>query len=201
MPISFTPDNIPRYESGLLSYINENFQRLKNILAKAGVESFSQPANPYLGQRYTDMTLGIDYIWDGTVWIPTSHWGPGIDFTPTWTQSATISKTLNYSRYFLEGKKARGSVYMTASSGGTAANAQLVTLPFTAVYNTVVGSGYFQDGSNLTGLVPYLNSTTQLAFVTVDASYTTVLGQTSSGNPAGVTSGDVLSFDFELELA
>jgi hypothetical protein len=62
-------------------------------------------------------------------------------YTPTWTQSATITKTVDWARYTQLGKWVHGSVKMTASSAGTANNKMLVGLPVNAsADNFIVGS-------------------------------------------------------------
>lgn len=62
-------------------------------------------------------------------------------YTPTWTQSATITKTTDWARYTQLGKWVQGSIKMTASSAGTANNKILVGLPVTASANNfIIGS-------------------------------------------------------------
>jgi hypothetical protein len=62
-------------------------------------------------------------------------------YTPSWTQSATITKTVNWARYTQLGKWVQGSIKMTASSAGTANNKMLVGLPVNAsADNFIVGS-------------------------------------------------------------
>jgi len=77
VPVSFTPDNIPRYDSGFLSYVNQNFQRLKQSLATVAKEtiSTSAPASPYIGQTYYNSTTQTTYRWNGTSWAEESFMG------------------------------------------------------------------------------------------------------------------------------
>lgn len=77
MPVSFTPDNIPRYDSGFLSYVNQNFQRLKQALNTVAKEtiSTSAPASPYIGQTYYNSTTQTTYRWNGTSWAEESFMG------------------------------------------------------------------------------------------------------------------------------
>lgn len=207
MPVSFTPDLIPRRDETFLRYININMQRLKQSLLGVPRETISTtaPGSPYIGQTYTNPTLGIDYVWNGTIWVPVNHWGPGTLHTPVWTQSGTISKTVVYSNWFKEGRKISGSMHLQATSGGTSNVIQTVTAPEAAsvASSRAVGSGYFNDNSLgvNTGLIVYLSTTTTFAFVTVDASYAGSLGTATSGNPNAVASPDAITFTYEYESA
>lgn len=106
-----------------------------------------------------------------------------VTYTPTFTQSATINKTINLARYWRFQKMVVVQFSLTATSNGTAGNAVLVGLPISANlysaiawgnavflggaghYGNKVGSAYgnsltttsftFQDGvSNLFGVNP-----------------------------------------------
>jgi hypothetical protein len=204
VPVRFTPDLIPRYDSTFLRYINENFQKLKQALLQVPVETISTvaPGSPYAGQTYTNTVLGITYVYNGSVWVPFKHWGPGTTFTPTWTQGGAITKTTNaITQYFQEGKTVWGSVYMSATGGAGVANtAQTVGLPVAA--NAAgfqeVGSGHFFDASaglNYPFLV-VLASTTTFQFITTGAPSGVLLGQTGSDNNAAVVNTDGIFFNF-----
>jgi hypothetical protein len=70
------------------------------------------------------------------------------DYTPTWTQSATITKTVNWARYMQFNKFVCVQVKMTASSAGTANNKILVGLPVNASSNNyLMGSFTYFDES------------------------------------------------------
>lgn len=92
-------------------------------------------------------------------------------YTPTWTQSATITKTTNWARYTQFNKLVMGSIKMTASSAGTANNKMLVGLPVAASANNfIVGSMMFFDASSVNDISnPYFafyeSSTTMSFFV------------------------------------
>lgn len=69
-------------------------------------------------------------------------------YTPTFTQSATITKTVNWARYTQLNKWVQGSIKMTASSSGTANNKILVGLPVNASANNfLIGRMTFNDSS------------------------------------------------------
>lgn len=208
MPIKFTPNLIPRFDSTFLNYINQNFIRLQTALDRAAVETISTtaPTDPYTGQMYTDTALGITYIYSGSAWVPFKHWGAGTAYTPSWTQGGVITKTVNaITQYFQEGKNVWGSVYMLATGGAGAANtAQTVGTPVTAAAAVFqeVGSGHFYDAS--AGLnYPFLvvmASTTTFQFITTGAPSGVLLGQTGSDNNAAVVNTDGIFFNFRYVI-
>ena len=84
--------------------------------------------------------------------------GTGQDFTPSGTQSATITKTVNFARYCQFNKLVFGSVKMTATSAGTANNKVLVGLPVAASSNNfIMGSMNYYDVSGGRGYMNTLN--------------------------------------------
>lgn len=209
MPVKFTPDLIPRYDSTFLRYVNENFQKLKQALGAVAIETISTtaPSSPYEGQMYTNTTLGITYIYDGSAWIPFKHWGPGTAWTPTWTQGGAVTKTVNaVTQYFQEGKTVWGYVYMLATGGAGVANtAQSISVPITAAAGGFqeVGSGHFYDASaglNYPFLVALANTTT-FQGITTGAPSGVLLGQTGSDNNAAVVNTDGIFFNFRYSTA
>lgn len=91
------------------------------------------------------------------------------DYTPTWTQSATITKTTNWARYTQLGKWVQGSIKMTASSAGTANNKILVGLPVSASTNNfIIGQMMFFDDSTNTDVIMtvpcFYESSTTMSF-------------------------------------
>lgn len=98
--------------------------------------------------RNTAVTSGFEWAA-----VPTSTY-LYTAYTPTWTQSATITKTVNWARYVQIGKFVNGSIKMTASSAGTANNKILVGLPVAASANNfIIGQMMFFDDSTNTDLV------------------------------------------------
>jgi hypothetical protein len=80
-------------------------------------------------------------------------------YTPTWTQSATITKTVNWARYTQLNKLVIGSVKMTASSAGTANNVIKVGLPVNASTNNyLVGSMTYFDQSTNSSIVIFVQA-------------------------------------------
>jgi len=95
--------------------------------------------------------------------------GAWSDYTPTWTQSVAVTKTVNWARYTQFNKWVQGSIKMTASGAGTANNKILVGLPVSASANNfIIGHMNYRDvsSSNFTnGFFPaYYESSTTMSF-------------------------------------
>ena len=81
-----------------------------------------------------------------------------VDYTPTLTQSATVTKTISYARYCQVQKLIVVEIFLIATSAGTAANGVRVGLPVTAnKTGQLLGSGFIYDASTNTmyNLLPY----------------------------------------------
>lgn len=94
-----------------------------------------------------------------------STWGT---YTPTWTQSATVSNTVNIANYIQLADLVICQVRLTATSAGTGNNVLRVTLPVTAAasYATgmVIGNGAVDDASVGTyGATVVIGNTTSVA--------------------------------------
>ena len=123
----------------------------------------------------------------------TLAWG---SYTPTLTQSATVTKTVTYAKYFQVGKIVVVVWDLAVTGAGTANNAVLVGLPVTAASAATkpVGGGMINDASvptNITGL-PYLNSTTTFGYLDTTAAANVVLGQTGAAFAAALASPDAV---------
>lgn len=71
-----------------------------------------------------------------------------VDYTPTLTQSATVTKTINHARYCQIQKTVFVQIFMTVTGAGTASQIVTVGLPFTAKNNSAfIGSGFVYDAS------------------------------------------------------
>lgn len=74
--------------------------------------------------------------------------GAWSSYTPTFTQSATITKTVNWARYTQLNDLVIVNLKMTASSAGTANNVIKVGLPVNASANNfLMGTMFYQDDS------------------------------------------------------
>lgn len=142
------------------------------------------------------------------------------DYTPTWTQSATITKTTNFARYTQLGKLVVGSLKMTASSAGTANNKILVGLPVSAsADNHIIGTMYYYDQSiayRFETRTAIYESSSAMAFSTGNPGSTNPFRSTgdtrwgqdyndgsSPGTQTGITiaSGDIIYVHFMYEAA
>lgn len=121
------------------------------------------------GRRIYETDTDLEYCHDGTNWILVGGNAGWTSYTPTWTQSATITKTVNYSEYQRGPRRTiTWNFLLSATSAGTAANAIVLTLPVTAASASgVVGaSGFLDTGTQYyTGIV-YGASTTTLGLYT-----------------------------------
>ena len=134
-------------------------------------------------------------------------------YTPAWTQSASITKTVTRNEYLKLGRETAGVVNMTASSAGTATNAIKVTTPVTAKWasNQVVGAGWHYNGSNNVPLLVYLDSTTTFSFLTTITITGGSYGTSAFFYPTGaaantsytptIASGHALEFFYRFEAA
>lgn len=139
--------------------------------------------------------------------------GTWSDYTPSWTQSATITKTVNWARYSQFNKIVMGSVKMTASSAGTANNKVLVGLPVAASSNNfLMGSMIFLDSGSsyyfARNISVLYETSTTCAFgmfavnsdIRGDASDIR-FGQNGTYNGITIASGDVFYIQFMYEAA
>jgi len=139
------------------------------------------------------------------------------DYTPSWTQSATITKTVNFARYCQFNKLVFGSVKMTATSAGTANNKILVGLPIAASSNNfIIGTMNYFDNSGGSGYMnafafsTFYETSTTAAFSPCVPSQSPSLGYGSDlrfGQNVGVSNGltvassDVIWIQFMYEAS
>lgn len=124
-------------------------------------------------------------------------------YTPTLTQSATVTKTVTYAKYTRVGRTIIGSVYLTVTGTGTASNAIKVGAPVAAAATgLILGPAYVFDTSAalLYTAVATLSSTTEIQMLgTVNGAATPVLG--ALGFTAALASGDLVLVNFQYEAA
>ena len=121
-----------------------------------------------------------------------------VDYTPTLTQSATVTKTVVIARYCQFQKTIIGQLVLNATSAGTAGNAVQIGLPIAArTAGAVLGSGYIYDASTNTiygGPFYAFSGTTMAMFY-------------QTGNPWGISPNialantDQISLIFSYEIA
>jgi hypothetical protein len=123
-------------------------------------------------------------------------------YTPTLTQSATVTKTVTYAKYQRVGRLVIAQGLLTVTGAGTAANAVAIGLPVTAAASDlIVGSGnIFDVSANTTHKgVAYLASTTTLWLLAANTTANTALGVDSFA--AGLASPDAVRFQVMYESA
>lgn len=127
-----------------------------------------------------------------------------IDYTPTLTQSGTVTKT-GTSRYMIVNKLVTVNLALNITSTGTASNRIVITLPVTAKAALAIsGSGTLYDASTFIQYpaIPDVFSTTQVALQSSKSSATNgsqFLGQVDF--TAALASGDYIGFGFTYEAA
>lgn len=123
------------------------------------------------------------------------------NYVPTWTQSGTVTATVNYCRYNKVGREVTYQGYLTATGAGTAGNALLVTLPVAANVIFANGSFLFFDASagQFYAGTALTNSSTTLKFVSAASSITNYLGIAGGGFTLAVAAGDILSWSIKYE--
>lgn len=127
-------------------------------------------------------------------------YGAWNSYTPTLTQSGTVSKTVTYAKYRQFGKTVKGSVLLAVTGSGTTNNPVLIGLPVASQATTglVMGSGDIVDssaGQHYVGAV--VSSSTTTVGIVAHAQSTWV------GNAPNfaLASGDTVRVDFEYETA
>lgn len=154
-------------------------------------------ANISTGDLITEAYLDsiADYI-NGTVGFI------GSTYTPTLTQSATVTKSLSYCGYTKIGRRIFGTCVLVATGSGTSTNNIVLGLPAAiaaANGNAIIGDGWLGDTSS--GLfypfkMLYNTSTTCLLYMHSGTTFTP-LG--STGFTAALANTDVISFTFNYE--
>lgn len=144
-------------------------------------------------------------MYSGTAWstIGPLH-GAGITWTPTVTQSGSVTVTNTYSVYWRVGRRVKCITKLTVTGSGTGANAVVIgALPFTAaIADIYVGTGSVSDATGPAQYQgnAYLSSTTTL---TLWAMNTTAADTRLGLNQftAALASGDIVFAQFEYEAA
>ncbi len=133
----------------------------------------------------------------GTAWT---------SYTPTLTQSATVTKTVSYAKYTQVGKTVTFQVHLVVTGLGTANNAITIGLPPVTAATTqlMIGAGKIFDtsvGPNYPGLT-YMSSTTTVQLIDPTAATTGVLlGQSGAVFSAALAVGDTVDVSGIYEAA
>lgn len=131
--------------------------------------------------------------------------GPGAwtAYTPTLTQSGSVSKTVTYARYMKIGRAVFVQVFLTLTGSGTAANGVTISLPFTAVNGGAnpqeCGTGFIFDTSAGAGYPgqAIIHPTTSTVAFRAASNPVQILGV--AGFTAALASGDTVSMSVFYE--
>lgn len=132
--------------------------------------SSDYPGSPVEGMTVYDKALDSTLTYNGSSWVLTSvinSSGGLIAWTPTLTQSGSVSHTLNKGRYVQQGAVIHCWCDLSITGSGTAANAITVTAPVTAnTSGIVVGAAQVYDSSATSRYVctTFAQSTTTFTF-------------------------------------
>jgi hypothetical protein len=169
--------------------------------AAARTTAISSPVDGMISVLTT--TDRVD-VYNGSSWsalVAPSN-GALTAYTPTLTQSATVSKTVDAATYQRVGRTIIGQAAMTCSSSGTAANQVLIGLPVAATNSfAVVGVGAIFDASvsfYYTGIAQLTSTTTARLLVTSGAAGS---GLGAATFTAALVSTDGVYINFHYEAA
>ena len=123
-------------------------------------------------------------------------------YTPTLTQSGSVTKTVTYAKYQQIGKLVKVHALLAVTGSGTGNNAITVTLPVTAATTGLFGGSFvwFNAGSNEWVGCCVIATTTTVTGRTSGAGGI-ALGVTWSADNAALANTDSIRIDFEYEAA
>lgn len=157
------------------------------------------------GLRCYLIDLNVEQVYTGSAWstIGPIH-GALTSWTPTVTQSGSVTVTNTRSVYQRIGRLIHWEMKLTVTGSGTSANAIVIGgLPATAATSAVPcgSSGWVFDSSASTNFfgIPYLASTTTIQFVVETGTPSSFLG--AAGFTSALASGDILLFQGFYEAA
>lgn len=130
----------------------------------------------------------------GTNWIIMAE--PEQSFTPTWTQGATISKTVTSASYKRRDGRCSGWYNLAATSAGTAANVIYGGLPVASTDAQIVGTVHLYDASAGTFYCGHAYAQTSTTFSIL----TNALAAAGISTPT-IASGDLLRVWFDYPMA
>jgi hypothetical protein len=121
------------------------------------------------GRHIYETDTDLVYVHNGTGWEQVGGTGGWTSYTPTITQSGTVTATVTHSKWTRGPRRTiTWSFTLTVTGSGTGSNVVTVSLPATAAStSSVYGAGYIYDASATTryGGTWVANSTTTVAFV------------------------------------
>lgn len=159
----------------------------------------SAGTNGYFLQTDSAEATGLKWA---TTAAPTYTWS---DYTPTLTQSGTVTATVNFAKYVDVGNIRFIDVSLSVTGSGTGSNVVTVSIPSSAASTgATVGSGYFYDTSAsgyLTFIVETASSTT-VKFMASGGGTSTNKDFLGAGTPfqSALASGDLIKFQATVRI-
>lgn len=169
------------------------------------VTSGTRPSDPYRGQLVfetdTNSYVGRD---TSDAWQTAVQMGAWTAFTPTLTQSATVTKTVTYAKYVRLGRVISANISVVVTGAGTASNAIVAGLPVAVATGvTMLGVGYIYDASAnavYKATVEVGSPTTSALFRPASATGNDFLGA-NAPMTAALASGDLIVYAVTYEAA
>lgn len=161
--------------------------------------SAARPQAPTEGMFIWEDDTDVVYGYSGSAWVPLAHMAAGFTYTPTVTQSGSVTVTVNTAVYQKVGQWVTGTLFLTVTGSGTGGNAIAVSLPSASTPTTgfALGHGYLFDSSASAyyPFVAYRSASTAMQLLrTAHEGTTPFLG--ISGFSAALAAGDTISVSF-----
>lgn len=206
MPIRFDPSLIPRYDSSLLRYLNENFQQLKRLLGRAGIldVSATEPGDPGSGDIWINTVRKAVEIYDGTD-FKVVHSYEELTWSPVISQPGATGRTVTRADYQYAGAFIEGELIAAMTGNGTANNICSITMPVAPIASNgqTVGYGYLYDAS-ANQRIPVTPIAVGGVFQFIDTSRPSgaeLIGQTNSAFAVALAANDTWTFNFRYRWA
>lgn len=158
--------------------------------------SFTTPSTWTAGQSVAAATLN-QQLRDNMLHVTEIQ-----NWSPTITQTGSVTRTVTYGRYWQTGKRVHATCYLSVTGSGSGTASILLSLPVTSVSMgafQALGSGWINDASGSVhwdGTVCF-NSTTSCGLRTKgDVGF---VGATATA--FNLASGDIISFTLDYEAA
>lgn len=128
--------------------------------------------------------------------------GAWTSWTPTVTQSGSVTVTNTRSRYARYGRTIHFTCYLTVTGSGTGNNEIAIALPVTAAASgDYIGQGFFFDASTTTSYPAYALAISTTACYLATPSNGIGIGKTGSAIDVALAASDILQISGTYEAA
>lgn len=165
--------------------------------------AYSVIATPVSGTTISTTAFGIlvKDNFDAAFPLGVDGW---TSYTPTLTQSATVTKTVNYAKYIRIGRTIICSVDLAVTGAGTAANGVVIGLPVAAssAHGRSLGTGSIFDtsaGTVYNGIADFFGATTTVQLWSTSTDSGNTLG--AAVFTAALAAGDAVNIHVIYEAA